>query len=72
MGYEIAKLDVADGDVLVVKVHGRLSDEQSVAVGRKVKDQIGAPDGVRVVVLDSTIDLSVVRLPVGSGISRAA
>jgi hypothetical protein len=56
--FQIAKLDVQPGDTVVVKTSRPLSAETVRMVGDYVKAKL--PLGAKVLVIDSTIELSVV------------
>jgi hypothetical protein len=55
--YEIKKLSLRDGDIIVLHARVRLSDAAKVEAANTFIDR--APKGVRVVVLPPTIDLKV-------------
>ena len=55
--FGIAKLNLAIGDILVMKVNARLMPQQVEAIKQSVKDSV--PDGVKVLVIDKNINLTV-------------
>jgi hypothetical protein len=57
LDFRIAKLEVKPGDVLVVKIATRITEQ--IAHDLKLRFEARLPDGVKVLVLDSGIDLSV-------------
>jgi hypothetical protein len=57
LDFRIAKLEVKPGDVLVVKIATRITDQ--IAHDLKLRFEARLPDAVKVLVLDSGIDLSV-------------
>jgi hypothetical protein len=54
---EIGKLDLAPGDILVVKVDRMIPSETADRIAAHVKPKL--PDGVQVLVIDPAIELSV-------------
>lgn len=55
---KIARLDAKAGDTIVLKVHGRITDETQARLHKYATDQL--PDGVKVMVIDESVDISVV------------
>ena len=53
----VAKMNLAPGDILVVKVNHHIPAEAHV----RIRDKMAAilPDGVQCIVIDSSVDLSV-------------
>jgi hypothetical protein len=56
---KIAKLSLAPGDVLVVKVDRTLDSYMSSRIYGSIKPHL--PEGVKVLVIDPAIDLSVLK-----------
>lgn len=58
--FEIAKLELRPGDLLVAKINMRVTSE----VIDQIRESIArcVPDGVKFVVLDETIDFSVIAV----------
>lgn len=57
--FEIAKLELHEGDTLVVRVRGMLSHDIKERVSIGAEQLI--PDGVKVMVIDDSIELSVLQ-----------
>lgn len=55
--FQIAKLKVESGDLLVLKFNGRMTDE--IAMKIKAIAKANLPDGVKTMVIDQSLDLSV-------------
>jgi hypothetical protein len=58
--FRIGKLELKDGDVLVVKIDGFVTDDTSECVTSYVKGKL--PAGVQVLVVPGGVDLSVLSL----------
>lgn len=56
---EVAKLQVASGDVLVVKVDRTIDSFMATRIYGSIKPYV--PDGVKVLVIDPAIELSVLK-----------
>ncbi len=54
--YRIGKLDVKPGDMLVVKLNSRLTDDMAKRARQHFETSI---PGVKVLVIDSAVDLSI-------------
>lgn len=54
---EIAKLSLAPGDVLVIRLQGRVTDDVQRRVQSILKSKL--PEGVNSLVIDSAVDISV-------------
>ena len=67
----VRKLDVEDGDLLVITSHRRLSTEQAKHLGQTI-DQVAGAVGLKVtaLVLDDGMDLKVIRKCIGSDDTR--
>jgi hypothetical protein len=59
MRYEIAKLELRDGDTVVVKTDLHLTMDQAKALGDRVKEF--TPNGIKVLVLASGVTLEILR-----------
>lgn len=55
--FRLAKLALAPGDVLVVKVAGRLTQQMVDAIGARLRSTIG--DGHKLLIIDDLVNLSV-------------
>jgi hypothetical protein len=55
--FRIAKLEVKPGDVLVVKVDDHITRDRALIIQHKLQTRL--PKGVKALVLDKGIDLSV-------------
>ena len=67
----VRKLDVEDGDLLVITSPRRLSMEQAKRLGQTI-DQVAGAVGLKVtaLVLDDGMDLKVIRKCIGSDDTR--
>lgn len=64
--FEIARLNLKPGDVLIAKYRGALSRDVAARIRDQMKDAF--PEGVRVFVIDQNLDLSVLSVGAESNV----
>jgi hypothetical protein len=56
--FQLSKLEIREGDLIVAKMERRLSSTQ-LGVVRKLFDELPLPKGARVIITDPSVDLTI-------------